>query len=68
MMALPYRSEPLLTTPPHLIVEVRSPDDETADILARVADYLRFGVAHIWIAGPYKHTVQEADRRRSDTR
>ena len=25
-------------------------------------DYLRFGVAHIWIADPYKHTVQEADR------
>jgi Uma2 family endonuclease len=62
VMALPYRSEPVLTTPPHLIVEVRSPEDETADILAKVADYLRFGVAHIWIVDPYKHTVQEADR------
>lgn len=62
VMALPYRSEPVLTTPPHLIIEVISPDDETADILARVADYLRFGVAHIWLANPYKHTLQEADR------
>jgi Uma2 family endonuclease len=62
VMALPYRSEPVLTTPPHLIVEILSPDDETADTLARVADYLRFGVAHIWIADPYKHTLQEADR------
>jgi Uma2 family endonuclease len=62
VMALPYRSEPVLSTPPHLIVEVRSPEDETADVLAKVADYLRFGVAHIWIVDPYKHTVQEADR------
>jgi Uma2 family endonuclease len=62
VMALPYRSEPVLTTPPHLIIEILSPDDETADTLARVADYLRFGVSHIWIADPYKHTLQEADR------
>ena len=62
VMALPYRSEPVLTTPPHLIIEIRSREDETADVLAKVADFLRFGVAHIWIADPYKHTVQEADR------
>jgi len=62
VMALPYHSEPVLATPPHLVVEILSPDDETADLLAKVADYLRFGVAHIWIANPYKHTVQEADR------
>jgi len=62
VMALPYRSEPVLATPPHLIVEILSPDDETADTLARVADYLRFGVSHIWIADPYRRTVQEADR------
>jgi hypothetical protein len=62
VMGLPYRSEPVLTTPPHLIIEILSPDDETAETLARVADFLRFGVAHIWIANPYKHTLQEADR------
>src|SRR5580658_7093636 len=62
VMGLPYRSEPVLTTPPHLIIEILSPDDETADTLARVADYLRFGVSRIWIADPYKHTLQEADR------
>jgi Uma2 family endonuclease len=62
VMALPYCPEPVLSTPPHLIVEIRSPEDETADILAKVADYLRFGVAHIWLVDPYKHTVQVADR------
>jgi len=50
VMALPYHAEPVLATPPHLIVEIRSPEDETADVLAKLADYLRFGVAHIWMA------------------
>ena len=54
VMALPYRSEPVLTTPPHLAIEILSPDDETADILAKVADYLRFGIPHIWIVNPHK--------------
>ena len=62
VVALPYRPEPVLTTPPHLIIEILSPDDETAETLSRVADFLRFGVPHIWIADPYKHTLQEADR------
>jgi Uma2 family endonuclease len=61
-MALPYRSEPVLTTPPHLVIEILSPDDEVADVLAKVADYLRFGVPHIWIPDPYKRTLQRADR------
>jgi Uma2 family endonuclease len=62
VMALPYHSEPVLTTPPHLVIEILSPEDETADILAKVADYLRFGVSNIWIANPYQRTVQEVDR------
>jgi Uma2 family endonuclease len=61
-MALPYRSEPVLTTPPHLAIEILSPEDGTADILAKVADLLRFGIPHIWIADPYKRSLQEADR------
>ena len=61
VMALPYRREPVLTTPPHLAIEITSPDDETADILAKVADYLRFGIPHIWIPDPYKRTLQQAD-------
>jgi Uma2 family endonuclease len=61
VMALPYRSEPVLTTPPHLVIEIVSPDDDAADMLSKVADYLRFGVPHIWIPDPYKRTLQEAD-------
>lgn len=62
VMALPYRAEPVLTTPPHLAIEILSPEDETANILAKVADFLRFGIPHIWIVDPYKRTLQEADR------
>lgn len=45
-MALPYRSEPVLTTPPHLAIEILSAKDEKADILAKVAYFLRFGIPH----------------------
>jgi Uma2 family endonuclease len=62
VMPLPYRRQPVLTEPPHLVIEIVSREDETADILAKVADYLRFGVLHIWIPDPYKRTLQEADR------
>jgi len=60
-MALPHTREPVLTHPPHLVVETVSPDDEPAEMLAKIADYLKFGVPHIWIPDPYKHTLQEAD-------
>jgi Uma2 family endonuclease len=62
VMPFPYRRQPVLSDPPHLAIEIVSPEDETADMLAKVADYLRFGVPHIWIPDPYKRTLQEADR------
>ncbi|MGO4880772.1 MAG: Uma2 family endonuclease [Bryobacteraceae bacterium] len=61
LMALPYEYEPVFTKPPHLVVEIVSPDDRPADILLKVADYLNFGVAHIWMPDPYKRKLQEAD-------
>jgi Uma2 family endonuclease len=59
---MPYRIERVVTIPPHLAIEIVSPDDKAAGILRKVSDYLYFGVPHIWIVNPYKHTVQEADR------
>jgi Uma2 family endonuclease len=61
VMALPYQQEPVFTHPPHLIVEILSPDDEPADILEKIADYLKFGVPHIWIPDPYRLRLQVAD-------
>jgi Uma2 family endonuclease len=62
VMALPYQQEPVFTHPPHLIVEILSPDDEPADMLEKIADYLKFGVSHIWIPDPYRRRLQVADR------
>jgi Uma2 family endonuclease len=44
VISLPYRRQPIPTQPPHLVIEIVSREGETADILAKVADYLRFGV------------------------
>ena len=62
VMALPYQREPVFTHPPHLIVEILSPDDEPADMLEKIADYLKFGVQHVWIPDPYRQRLQIADR------
>jgi Uma2 family endonuclease len=59
VMALPYRREPVLTRPPHLVIEVRSPEDRFPEILAKVSDYLGAGVEHVWIVDPYRRTVRE---------
>lgn len=45
-MALPYASEPVFTQPPqppHLVIEILSPDDRPGDVLQKVAEYLDFG-------------------------
>jgi len=62
VMALPYPRESVFTHPPHLIVEILSPDDEPADMLEKIADYLKFGVLHVWIPDPYRHRLQVAYR------
>jgi Uma2 family endonuclease len=62
VMALPYESEPVFTHPPHLVIEILSPDDEPADLLEKIADYLKFGVRRVWIPDPYRHRLQEAGR------
>lgn len=60
VMALPYRDEPVFTQPPHLAIEIVSPDDRPGDLLAKVAEYLNFGIPHVWLPDPYKRRVQEA--------
>jgi Uma2 family endonuclease len=62
VMALPYRAEPVFTQPPHLAIEIVSPDDRPGDMLAKVAEYLNFGVPHIWIPDLNRGRLQEADR------
>jgi len=58
--ALPHRADPILEKP-DLVIEILSPDDRTAEVLRKIADYLQAGIPHIWIVDPYQRTVMEAD-------
>jgi Uma2 family endonuclease len=42
----------IITTPPEVAVEVLSPDDRAGDLLERIHDFLRFGVAAVWVLDP----------------
>jgi Uma2 family endonuclease len=52
--SLPVRTsrEGYLETIPELVVEVRSKNDSTAELLAKADDYLRAGVQIVWIIDP----------------
>ena len=58
-LAQPY--ERFLTHPPHLVIEIVSPDDEPADMLAKIGEYLAMGIPHIWVVDPNKRKVVESD-------
>jgi Uma2 family endonuclease len=59
--ALPHQITPILLRP-DLAIEVVSPDDEAAAMLAKIGDYLAAGIPHIWVVDPYKRTLVEADQ------
>ncbi len=44
--------ERILTAPPHVIIEVLSPDDTIRRMRRRIEDYLNFGVRNIWVIDP----------------
>ncbi|MCS6872941.1 MAG: Uma2 family endonuclease, partial [Anaerolineae bacterium] len=54
-----------LSIVPDLVVEVVSPGDRSADIAAKVAEWLAFGVETVWIVYPSERTVHV--HRQSDT-
>jgi len=39
-------------TPPLLIIEIASPDDRFADLMAKLNEYRRWGVKHLWLIEP----------------
>jgi Uma2 family endonuclease len=59
--ALPHQITPILLRP-DLAIEVVSPDDEAAEMLAKIGDYLAAGIPHIWVVDPYQRTLVEADQ------
>lgn len=57
--ALPHEITPVLVRP-DLAIEVVSPDDEVADMLEKVGDYITAGIPFIWVVDPYKRSLVEA--------
>ena len=53
----------ILRTPPLLAIEILSPEDTLKRLQQRVADYLNFGVEHIWIIDPHDFRAFLADAR-----
>jgi Uma2 family endonuclease len=58
-----HRREHVLTKPPHLAIEILSREDEPAEMLAKVGEYLSMGIPHVWVVDPYMRKVVEADRQ-----
>ena len=44
--------EEIFTTPPFLFIEVLSPEDRAGTMLAKICDYLAFGVSYVWLIDP----------------
>jgi len=50
-----YRSQEqgeIFTAPPHLCIEVLSPQDKVDYMFEKIDDYLNFGVPYVWIINP----------------
>jgi Uma2 family endonuclease len=47
-------TERVLREPPFLCIEILSPEDRASRIEEKIDDYLKFGVAHIWLLDPRK--------------
>lgn len=47
------RRESILTHPPFMVVEVQSPDQPMSRTGKKSAEYLAFGIEHVWVIDPY---------------
>ncbi len=52
IIAGPEPNEAVLSTPPFVCVEILSPEDRVSRMLKKVAAYLAFGVANVWVVDP----------------
>ncbi len=47
------KREAILTHPPFLVIEVQSPDIPLRKTEVKAAEYLAFGIEHVWVVDPY---------------
>jgi Uma2 family endonuclease len=62
--------ERILTQPPLLVIEILSPEDTLRRTAAKTAEYLAFGIEHVWVIDPaarvgYRGTVNGLELARS---
>jgi Uma2 family endonuclease len=49
-------AEEVYSTPPHLCIEILSPDDSAVELRIKVDEYLDFGVSYVWVIDPVART------------
>lgn len=54
--------EPILTRPPLITIEIKSPEDKLKNIVRKSAEYLDFGIEHVWMIDPKTRTASRAVR------
>ena len=52
----------ILREPPFLCIEVLSPEDRTSRTEVKIDDYLKFGVAHVWLIDPRRKLASSYTR------
>ena len=62
--------ERILTRPPLLVIEIQSPEDTLRRTAAKTAEYLAFGIEHVWVVDPnarvaYRGTADGLELARS---
>jgi Uma2 family endonuclease len=62
--------ERILTRPPLLVIEIQSPEDTLRRTTAKAAEYLAFGIEHVWVVDPnarvaYRGTADGLELSRS---
>ena len=62
--------ERILTRPPLLVIEIQSPEDTLRRTAAKAAEYIAFGIGHVWIIDPaarvgYRGTAEGLELVRS---
>jgi Uma2 family endonuclease len=45
--------ERILTRPPLLVIEIQSPEDSLRRTAAKSAEYMVFGIEHVWVIDPH---------------
>jgi Uma2 family endonuclease len=58
--------EPILTRPPLITIEIKSPEDRLKNIARKSAEYLDFGVEHVWIIDPQARIAYRAVRSQAE--